>query len=238
MLPKRQPSDPEPLPAASAVVEVWDLPLRIFHWVLVALLIAAVVSGKIGGNAMDTHLKTGYCITVLLVFRILWGFVGSHHARFVSFVRGIRCVAAYCRKLIRGEAHAECGHNPLGGWMVIVMLTVLAIQACTGWFANDDIMSEGPLAAMVDKDMSDYLTVIHKLNFEALAVLAGMHVLAIGFYLLVKKTNLIRPMISGRAEVTPEQALSCPPISRYTNLGALALLIVIAAGFYLLIPAA
>lgn len=225
-------------PASSAVIDVWDLPIRVFHWALVALLAAAVISGKIGGDAMEIHLKTGYGIVVLVAFRLLWGFVGSPHARFVNFVRGIPSVFTYCRQLLRGESPIYCGHNPLGGWMVIALLTILAVQTGTGLFANDDIMTEGPLVNLVGKDMSDYLTAIHKLDFKVLAVLAGVHMLAIAYYQAVKRINLVRPMITGRMTIAAEHSHPAKPIPAYTNVLALVLLVFVAAGFYVLVPAA
>lgn len=232
------PSRPDTSPPPSTLVEVWDLPVRIFHWLLVALLVTAAISGKMGGNAMDIHLQAGYCIAVLVVFRLLWGFVGTAHARFATFVRGVPSVVAYCRQLWRGEDYPHRGHNPLGGWMVVLMLLALAVQAGTGLFANDDIMAEGPLIGWVGKDTSDWLTAIHKLNFKVLAALAGLHVLAIGFYLAVKRINLVRPMITGRMAVAAGQAASGRPFPRYTNLMALALVAALAGGLYLLIPTA
>jgi len=221
---------PPPIKAAA----VWDLPVRIFHWLLAGLVLTAGISGTAGGNAMDLHQQAGYGIVVLVVFRVLWGFVGSTYARFRNFVRGIPSTLAYGKLLLRGEAPQRPGHNPLGGWMVLFMLAVLAIQAGTGLFANDDILTEGPLFSLVSKETSDYLSALHKLNFKVLATLAGVHILAIGLYLTVKRINLVRPMITGRMLVSDASLPDHLP-SRRTNLFALVLLAAVATAFYLLV---
>lgn len=224
--------EPSPLPVKT--MKVWDLPVRLFHWLLAALVVTAGASGKMGGDAMEIHLWAGYGIAILVVFRFFWGWVGTHHARFGNFVRGIPATLAYCRQLLRGSAPTQPGHNPLGGWMVLLLLAMLAFQAGTGLFANDDILTEGPLFDRVSKDTSDWLTAVHKLGFKALLALAGMHVLAIVLYLMVKRINLIGPLITGRMAVA-DPSLPEHPAAGSANLLALALLAASAAGFYLLV---
>ena len=137
-----------------ATTDVWDLPVRIFHWVLVLLVLSQVATATIGGNAMEFHALGGYAILALVLFRILWGFAGGTHARFRDFVRGPAAVARYAHRLIKGTAPSHRGHNPLGGWSVVLMLVSLLVQALTGLFANDDVMMEGPLAKHVSGDAS------------------------------------------------------------------------------------
>jgi len=185
-------------PTANRDIRVWDLPVRVFHWALSALVIVSFVTGQIGGNAMQYHEWSGLCILTLVVFRLLWGFAGSRTARFVDFVRGPRAVLRYAGALLRGRSSPHAGHNPLGGWMVLLLLGSLLLQAGTGLFANDDVMIEGPLAQHVSKDTSDWLTRIHHINFNVLAVLISLHIAAALSYLLVKRDNLIVPMITGR----------------------------------------
>lgn len=180
-------------------VRVWDLPTRLFHWLLVLLVAASLYTGNVGGVAeMDWHMRTGYAILSLVVFRLAWGVVGSRHSRFRAFVRGPRAVLAYARGLARGLPQRVLGHNPLGGWSVVAMLATLALQAVTGLFANDDILTEGPLAKYVSKALSDRLTAVHDLGANLLYLLIALHLSAVFGYLLVKKDNLIRPMLSGR----------------------------------------
>ena len=178
-------------------VMVWDLPTRLFHWLVVALVITCLVTGRIGGSYMGTHMFSGYAVLTLLLFRLTWGVVGGHHARFATFVRGPLSVLRYAANLLGKDAPRYLGHNPLGGWSVLAMLVALALQASTGLFANDDIFTEGPLYPLVSKAASDVLTRIHKINDGVLLFLVVVHVLAVFFYLIVKGDNLIKPMITG-----------------------------------------
>lgn len=178
-------------------IPVWDLPTRLFHWLLVVLAAVSFITANIGGNAMQYHEWSGFAILILLVFRIAWGFVGSRTSRFSDFVKGPAAVWRYATALVKGKSQSYLGHNPLGGWSVLAILVVLLIQAATGLFANDDIITEGPLFLWVGKPVSDWLTGVHRLNRYLIMVLAATHVCAVLFYLLVKRENLIKPMITG-----------------------------------------
>ncbi len=186
--------------AAEARVLVWDLPTRLFHWLIVVLVVVCVVTGKLGLDWMDTHMLSGYGVLTLVLFRLLWGLVGGHHARFASFVRGPAVVARHTAGLLKKDTPAHLGHNPLGGWSVMAMLGALLLQASSGLFANDDIFTEGPLYPLVSKAVSDMLTRIHRWNADVIIALVAIHVLAILFYLVVKRENLIKPMIDGRKQ--------------------------------------
>ena len=190
---------------------VWDLPIRLFHWLLFICVVLSFVSGNIGGNTMDYHMLSGYAILVLLVFRLTWGFVGSRTARFSSFIKGPAAVSSYARMLLKKKTETPyLGHNPLGGWSIVVMLLVLLLQVATGLFANDDILIEGPLYGWVTKETSDLLTRIHLINRYLIVALLAIHVLAVFFYYFFKRENLIRPMITGRK---PWHATEANPIS-------------------------
>lgn len=178
-------------------VRVWDLPLRLFHWLLALLVAFSVVSGKLGGNALDWHRLSGYAILTLLLFRIGWGFAGSTYARFGQFLRGPGAIVRH----LAGSRPEHPGHNPLGALSVLAMLTALLLQAATGLFANDGVMVEGPLYKLVSSDTSDFLTAIHGANAWVVLGLVALHLAAILFYLLAKKENLVRAMITGRKQV-------------------------------------
>jgi len=184
-----------------ATTDVWDLPVRIFHWVLVLLVLSQIVTATIGGNAMEFHALGGYAILALVLFRILWGFAGGTHARFRDFVRGPAAVARYAHRLIKGTAPNHRGHNPLGGWSVMLMLVSLLVQGVTGLFANDDVMMEGPLAKHVSDNASALFTAIHDVNAGILLTLILIHILAVLFYLFRKNENLIGPMFTGRKPI-------------------------------------
>ena len=179
-------------------VLVWDLPTRLFHWSIVILVVICVVTGKLGLDWLEVHMISGYGVLSLVLFRLVWGFVGGRHARFASFVRGPAVVGRHIADLLKKDAPRHLGHNPLGGWSVMAMLGALLLQASTGLFATDDIFTEGPLYPLATKAASDLLTRIHRWNADAIIVLVAIHVLAIGFYLVVKHENLIKPMINGR----------------------------------------
>ena len=178
-------------------VLVWDLPTRLFHWLLVALVAVSFATGKIGGNAMLYHEWCGEAILALLMFRVVWGFIGSSPSRFRTFLAGPAAVLRYVLTLFRREADHHLSHNPLGGWSVMAMLLVLLIQAGTGLFANDDIATAGPLYKWVSKAASDRLTSIHHLNHDLIIILVAVHIAAVLFHLIYKKENLILPMITG-----------------------------------------
>jgi cytochrome b len=178
-------------------VRVWDLPLRLFHWTLFVLVVVAFVSAQVGGNAMVWHGRAGIAVLGLVVFRIVWGFVGSTYARFASFVHGPTAIRSY----LKGQWNG-LGHNPLGAVSVLALLTLLAVQAATGLFADDEIAFQGYLYPLVSTNASSNLTGIHKLFEPLLIFLVSAHLLAIAFYLRVKKTNLVKPMITGWTEAT------------------------------------
>lgn len=206
-------------------VPVWDLPTRLFHWVLAGLMIAQWWTAE-QSSTMDYHVWGGYAVLTLVLFRLIWGFVGSDTVRFSDFVRGPVAALGYVKALLRGETPLYLGHNPMGGWSIVAMLILLLVQAGTGLFANDDILIEGPLYAWVSKDTSDWLTTIHRFNFNLLLAVIAVHITAVLFYLLVKRENLIHPMLSGRKHLPPEQVDRVPHmVSPWLGLAVLAVAI-------------
>ncbi|MGF1642342.1 MAG: cytochrome b/b6 domain-containing protein [Thiotrichales bacterium] len=176
-------------------IYIWDLPTRLFHWALVVCVVGAVITAQIGGNYIEWHGKFGLAVVGLIAFRLVWGLVGSTYARFYQFFPMPAKVAAY----LTGQWHGH-GHNPLGAISVFGLLGLLAFQVGSGLFANDDIAFNGPLQALVGKDLSDQLTGWHKLASNVLIALVVLHIIAILFYAYVKKANLIKPMITGWKE--------------------------------------
>lgn len=175
---------------------VWDLPVRLFHWLLVLLLGFSWLSGEM--EWMDWHFYSGYAVLALVLFRILWGFAGSTHARFSDFIHGPGALSGYIRTLPSRGVKKFAGHNPLGGISVVLILLCVLLQASSGLFANDDVLYEGPLYRHVSKELSDWLTTVHKWNFEVLLALSGVHIAAILYYLVWKSENLVKPMFTGR----------------------------------------
>ncbi len=173
-------------------IRLWDLPTRLFHWLLAASVVAAVVSAQVGGNMMDWHGRFGLFIVGLLTFRLVWGVMGSTYARFLQFVPTPAKVKAY----LRGEWHGV-GHNPLGAFSVFGLLALLGFQSISGLFSNDDIAFTGPLFDLISKDRSNLLTGLHQLASNLIYVLVALHLAAIVFYARVKKDNLVKPMLTG-----------------------------------------
>lgn len=159
---------------------VWDLPVRVFHWSLVILVAAAWISVETG--FMTIHSWIGYGVLGLLLFRLIWGLVGSRHARFSDFVRTPGHAWGYLKHLLRRDAPPYDGHNPAGGLMVVLLLLVLLIQAGTGLFANDDLLFEGPFAPLVGGHWSAWLTDVHKANFNIIIALVVVHVAAVALH--------------------------------------------------------
>ncbi|HKU85787.1 MAG TPA: cytochrome b/b6 domain-containing protein [Casimicrobiaceae bacterium] len=216
-----------------ADVPVWDWPVRFVHWAIVLLLAALLVTGKAGGDWLAWHMRAGETLLALALFRVLWGVVGSRHARFASFVRGPREVAAYARSLLRPPHATFAGHNPLGGWMVVLLLAALLVQAALGLFTNDDIMNEGPLVRHVSKDLSDQLSSLHRRNAWIVIGLASVHIVAVLGYLVAFRDNLITPMLTGRKRLEPQRQAEAAGAT--ANRRAVALLLACGIAVWLLV---
>lgn len=175
---------------------IWDLPLRIFHWALAALVVMAWVSVEILED-LDIHFLCGYGILGLILFRLIWGVVGPEHARFSAFVKGPSAILAY----LRGDAnHYRGGHNPLGALSVLFLLAVVGLQATTGLFTDDEYYYFGPLNSYVSSDVVGVMSNLHHLNVNVIIAAIALHLAAIAFYRVVKKENLVTPMITGKKD--------------------------------------
>jgi cytochrome b len=208
--------------AGPARAPLWDLPTRLFHWSLV-LLIAGAWWTQEQADDSELHARIGYAVLTLVIWRLLWGLFGSDTSRFSSFVRSPRAALAYARSLFGSVAFPHLpGHNPLGGYSVLLLLGSLAVQAVTGLFLYDDELFWAPLNGLVSEDTADLLEEVHELNFYVILGLVAVHVAAIAFYAFVKRQSLVRPMIVGTAELPG--GVAAPRMA--SSLLALALLIV------------
>lgn len=190
---------------------VWDLPVRITHWLLVLGIAGSYATHKLGVEYFEYHLWFGYGVVVMAAFRILWGIFGTRHARFASFVRGPRATWNYLRALTHGGAHSRPGHNPLGAWMVVFLLAALLAQGLTGLFANDEIFNTGPLYGYVSDATSLALTSWHRRLFDWILVAVALHVGAVLAHRVLGGQDLVRPMFSGRKDaalVAEHEAIS------------------------------
>ena len=185
-------------------IRVWDLPTRIFHWLLAACIVALLVSGKIGGEAMVWHARFGMLALALIVFRLAWGVLGPHYARFAEFVKGPVAILDE----IRGAARLRPGHNPLGALSVLAMLLVIGTQAGLGLFSSDDIAFDGPLARHVSDVVVDFATRWHLRLQWVVIGLVILHLAAIVWHQRIRKHNLLQPMVSGDQQVEDENAVA------------------------------
>ena len=177
---------------------VWDLPTRLFHWALVVLIALQFATAEFGWLSMEWHYRFGYATLALILFRLIWGVVGSQTSRFADFVRGPAAVARYLKAASSAESSTHIGHNPLGGWSVVTMLLCLLVQALTGLFSSDGIDEDGPFAGMVSNATVKFATRLHHLGETVLLVLITLHIAAVLLHWLIKHDNLIAPMITGR----------------------------------------
>ncbi|MBW8815643.1 MAG: cytochrome b/b6 domain-containing protein [Caulobacterales bacterium] len=182
--------------AAGVRVRLWDAPIRLVHWLLVGLIAFAWWSRK---DHLDWHRWAGYAVLGLVIFRVYWGFAGAGAARFASFVKGPRATLAYLATVPRRTPSGTPGHNPLGALSILAILVALALQTVTGLFAVDvDGIESGPLSDRVSFETGRRLAELHEQAFTALEALIALHVAAVLFYLVWKRTDLVGPMITGR----------------------------------------
>ena len=186
-------------------IKVWDLPIRLFHWALLIAVVASFLSVELL-EAIDTHVVSGIVVCSLLVFRIIWGFIGSPTARFWSFFPTPSKLIRYLKSTVY-EKNNTVGHSPLGALSVYAMLASLIVQAGSGLFMDDDIFTTGPLNQFASQSLIDLAIQVHDINSVVLQTLIAMHILAILFYLIKNKINLIGPMISGNKIVQNNESI-------------------------------
>lgn len=191
--------------SATTSVKIWDLPTRIFHWTLVFGMGFLWLSAELGGLWMDWHMQAGILMLALIIFRIIWGFVGSDTSRFSSFIKSPAHSIHHLKELKDGGTAYYAGHNPLGAWMVVFLLVGILLQALSGLFVSDDILVEGPLYGLVAESTAGALTGFHHIWFNILLLAAVVHIFTLGFYKIRKRTNLIKAMVSGSADWPVEQ---------------------------------
>ena len=189
------------------MIRVWDLPIRLFHWLLVLCIAGSLISVNLGGNAIEWHAYFGYSVLTLLIFRFIWGFVGSKHARFSSFMPTRLAILNY----LHGRSPRILGHNPIGALSVFALLFVLSVQVITGLFVDDEIAFQGPLAKYVPNFIVSFLSEIHEGNQVIIYTLIAIHISAIWFYKKYKGENLIKPMLTGDKEIDPSEEANYLP---------------------------
>lgn len=212
---------------ATHKVRVWDLPTRLFHWLLLAAVVGLFITGKVGGNAINVHTKLGLLVGALLVFRLVWGLIGGRWSRFASFVKGPGAVLRFLRGQHQPGDWFHVGHNPLGAGSVMAMLLVLAVQVGTGLVADDEIATTGPLNKFVASATGLAATAWHKSGGQWLIIaLVLLHVGAIVLYAR-RGQRLVPPMVTGDKDLPVEVPASVDSAS--TRLKALVLMALCAA---------
>ena len=191
--------------AANPVITLWDLPVRLVHWSFVALIPVLWWSGDTGN--LDLHKPVGYVMLALVLFRLIWGVIGSSTARFSSFVRGPGAVLRY----LRGDSGPVVGHNPVGALSVLLLLTLLGAQIGLGLFALNDDMEGGPLSDLVSYDHAVQALGLHEIGFNLILAVIVIHVAAIVWYRVVRRDDLISPMVTGKRAY--ETAVEAPTIA-------------------------
>jgi cytochrome b len=180
---------------APRIVLVWDIPIRVFHWLIVALVAAAYATWRL--NWMVLHGWVGDAVLTLLLFRVLWGFLGSETARFSRFLTSPQMAVEHLKHAFQREPDRQVGHNPAGGWMVLLLLALLLVETLTGLYVANDIADEGPLTELVPPWAANAIASSHAILWDALLAAIVLHVLAIAGFAVIKRHNLLRPMITG-----------------------------------------
>lgn len=220
-------------------IRVWDVPVRLFHWTLVILIATSYFSGRAGGDWMQVHFWSGYTILTLLLFRIVWGFVGSTTARFSDFVRGPSAAFRHLAELVGTDRPRDAGHNPLGGAMVVVLIFAVLAQVTAGLFSADTDMGtvNGPLTKLVSDKFIEKATAFHGFWINVLLALVAVHVLAAIVYLVWKRQNLIGAMIHGRKPIDDvvHPGQPAPRLQFASGRLAISLLIACAAVVYFIV---
>lgn len=190
---------------------VWDLPLRLFHWLFALSIVSSYVTAKLGFDWMQIHFYLGYFMIGLLVFRVIWGFIGPRHARFSSFLAKPAVIWSYAQHMFDRNSTPSVGHNPVGGLMVILMLLLVIVQVATGLFATDASIWTGPYYPSVKSSTASLLSTIHSVNVNIILGAVGLHILAIIYYHTFKKQSLVPSMFTGyksAAHVPAHHAIS------------------------------
>lgn len=217
---------------------IWDFPTRLFHWLLVLSILAQYITADLLDDAVQWHFYIGYFTLGLIIFRLLWGMVGPKYAKFSQFVKGPRDVFEYAKTLFDRDSLPSVGHNPLGGWFVVVMIVLVLVQAVSGLFMTDDIFLDGPLRRMATDDVLTIMNTLHHVAFDTLLYVITLHIGASIFYGIYKRQQLLPPMINGKKPlpVDDEQYYGETQGIRHSHLGrAIIIALIAAASVYFIV---
>lgn len=214
-------------------VLIWDLPTRLFHWLLVVALAGAWYTSDADRDLRDIHVYFGYFILFLLTFRIVWGFVGTKYSRFSEFFPTQSKIKRYLRAVNSESGVEPAGHNPLGAMMIFVMLVIILLQAVSGLFISDDIFTSGPYYGAVSDEIGKIMSFIHGNLFDLILIAVFVHIAAVLYYVVVKKLNILLPMINGQKTIDDQAKVT--GISHSRLLMALIVACIVAGFIYWLV---
>lgn len=186
---------------------VWDIPVRLFHWLLVLCLFGQWLTAEVLEDAMHIHFYIGYFTLGLIIFRLIWGFLGTRYAKFNSFITGPKSVFSYTKSVLTKQHTFSIGHNSLGGLILPAVIVLVGLQAISGLFTTDDIVSTGPYFDSANSDIQQWMQWLHHNIFDVLLIIIGLHLLAIAWYLIFLKHNLIFPMIDGKKAIKQKESI-------------------------------
>lgn len=209
---------------------VWDLPVRLFHWALAFLLLAQWLTAEILEGYSDLHSQLGYITLGLILFRLIWGFIGPTYAKFSNFLRGPSAILTYIKDQFGARHQNHIGHNPLGGLMLPAVLLLVGLQAISGLFVTDDVLHTGPYYQSVDEQVISVMEWLHHNIFDGILVLIVVHLAAVFWYQFKQKKNLLMPMLDGKKVIRKNQSIDGSQL-----LKAIIIAAVIAAFIYWLV---
>lgn len=215
----------------TSTLRIWDLPTRLFHWLLVLCILALFISGKVGGDWMNWHLRLGHAVLALLGFRVVWGFIGGHWSRFFTFIPSPGRLLRYLQG--QGSAADKVGHNPLGAFSVLAMLAIVGLQVVSGLMTDDEIFYAGSLVNHVSSETVEWATTLHKTWGQWLLLgIIGLHIAALAFYSLVKRQRLVAAMVLGDKHDSPSNLPPSRDGAGQRIVGLVVLLVCAAAAFW------
>ena len=215
-------------------MRVWDFPLRLFHWALFVSIIGAIISAKAG--VLWVHERFGLTVLGLIIFRIVWGFVGGHYARFCQFLAMPRMALQELQTLFRStpksgsksNIETKVGHSALGSYAVLGLLGIPLFMAISGTMSNDDVLFDGPLAHLVP-NFTDKATSAHHFGEKLLFSILFLHIGAILFYKYKKKRNLTKAMVTGDVDAMPASAVDGSISANHSYFGLFLMMVFITA---------
>jgi cytochrome b len=214
-----------------AKIKVWDIYIRVFHWLLLICILVSFISFRL--DEMDIHFISGHCVLALIIFRVIWGVIGSRTALFHSFIKGPGTILNYLQNPSSEKFKGMIGHSPIAALSVIAMLVVISVQVGTGLISDDEILLQGPLAQYVSSDLSYQATTYHGINAKLIIGLIVLHLAAIAFYRFIKKDDIVKPMVTGQKRVSEDAAQNVPSLDEKKPIrAAMAILISIAIAYF------